>query len=618
MYIISLSGKYCYRLEQAHRVSRVQKNYTFRKFKLFLVSLIALVSLCSNNIYSQSFTTIQSINNSTGITIYKPQSKVWTYGGYWWAAIPVEAEGNDSAGTYLWRLDGTSLTKLMKLSDSTKTFADVKCLQNVTHILLVLGIAGSETALPSTELVSIQYKDNSPLPPTYEPWVARPDNVSITLDPTFNEAATIDIDSHGRMWLASDADAAINVRWSDSPYDVWSEPTTLNTGHNVAGDDICVVAAFNNNKIGVLWSNQKEDEFQFRYHLDSNVDGTDWEPIEIAAAGNNIADDHINLAVHSNGNIYAAVKTSENSARLGLLVRNSTTGNWASNIYTVSNNGGTRPIALLNEVENKIYVIYTPGGDGDILYKTSSLSNISFPSSATVVDNSDNYQDITSTKQCFTDELLILYNRDHSDLGGPAWWHGTKIDVSPFPVELSLFKAVLIENKILLSWRTETEVNNYGFYVERSIDNSNWLVLDFVEGYGNSNSRKEYSFSDSDINLSDTYYYRLKQMDNDGTYEYSEVVIIEANIPNDLYVIRNYPNPFNPETKIYFTIPEKQLVSLKIYNTLGEVVTELVNEIKEAGTYSVTFDGSNLSSDVYFYRFESPTFTKSNKMILLK
>jgi len=582
-----------------------------------MAPIILFFSLSFNDIYAQSFTSITSINNSTGITIYKPQSKVWTYGGYWWAVIPVEAEGSIPAGTYLWRLDGTTLTKLMKLSDSTKTFADVKSLDNVTHILIVQGIAGSETATPNAELVSIQYKNNSPLPPTYEPWSERTSNVPLTLDPTFNEAATIDIDSHGRMWLASDADAAINVRWSDSPYNVWSAPTTINTGHNVAGDDICVVTAFDDNKIGVLWSNQKEDEFQFRYHLDSNSDGTDWEPIETAAAGNNIADDHINLAVHSNGNIYAAIKTSESSARLGLLVRNSTTGNWASNIYTV-NNGGTRPIALLNEAENKIYIIYTPSGDGDILYKSSSLGNISFPSSASIIDNTDNYQDITSTKQCFTDEVLILYNRNHSDIGGPSWWHGTKVDVSPFPVELSRFDAVLAEDKVLLNWRTETEVNNYGFYIERSVNNSDWLVLSFIEGYGNSNSFKEYSFSDSDIKLSGRYYYRLRQIDNDGTYEYSKVVTVEALTTNYPYVIRNYPNPFNPVTNIEFSLPEKQLVSLRIYNNLGELVTELVNEIKEAGKYSVTFDGSNLSSDVYFYRFETPTFAKSDKMILLK
>jgi len=614
---ISLSIRNFYIVKLTNSIRRVSNSYYSRKFKLFMAPIILFFSLSFNDIYAQSFTSITSINNSTGITIYKPQSKVWTYGGYWWAVIPVEAEGSIPAGTYLWRLDGTTLTKLMKLSDSTKTFADVKSLDNVTHILIVQGIAGSETATPNAELVSIQYKNNSPLPPTYEPWSERTSNVPLTLDPTFNEAATIDIDSHGRMWLASDADAAINVRWSDSPYNVWSAPTTINTGHNVAGDDICVVTAFDDNKIGVLWSNQKEDEFQFRYHLDSNSDGTDWEQIETAAAGNNIADDHINLAVHSNGNIYAAIKTSESSARLGLLVRNSTTGNWASNIYTV-NNGGTRPIALLNEAENKIYIIYTPSGDGDILYKSSSLGNISFPSSASIIDNTDNYQDITSTKQCFTDEVLILYNRNHSDIGGPSWWHGTKVDVSPFPVELSRFDAVLAEDKVLLNWRTETEVNNYGFYIERSVNNSDWLVLSFIEGYGNSNSFKEYSFSDSDIKLSGKYYYRLRQMDNDGTYEYSKIVTIEADTPNYLYVIRNYPNPFNPVTNIEFSLPGKQLVSLRIYNNLGELVTELVNEIKEAGKYSVTFDGSNLSSDVYFYRFETPSFAKSDKMILLK
>ncbi|MEJ2196788.1 MAG: T9SS type A sorting domain-containing protein, partial [Ignavibacteriaceae bacterium] len=597
---------------------RGSKYNIFYKNNLFIVLLIIFVCLCSNYNYSQSFTTITPVENSTGITIYKPQSKVWTYGGYWWAVIPVEAEGTDPAGTYLWRLDGITLTKLMKLSDSTKTFADAKCRENVTHILLVQGIAGSETALPSTELVSIQYKDNSPSPPTYEPWSARASNVPITLDPTFNEAATIDIDSQGRMWLASDADNAINVRWSDSPYNVWSTPTTLNTGHNVVGDDICVVTAFDDDKIGVFWSNQSEDEFQFRYHLDNNPDGTDWEPIETAADGNNIADDHINLAVHSNGNIYAAVKTTSGSPDLGLLVRNAATGNWASNMYTVNSSGGTRPIALLNEIENKIYVIYHPVGDGDIVYKSSSLSNISFPSSATVIDDSDNYQDLTSTKQSFTNELLFLYNRDHSDVGGPSWWHGTKLELPPFPVELSLFNADLLEDKVLLNWRTETEVNNFGFYIERSSDNSDWLALGFVEGYGNSNSPKQYSFTDHDIKLSGKYYYRLKQIDNDGTYEYFDVVTVEVGVLNNIYLAQNYPNPFNPETRIEFTLPEKQLVSLRIYNTLGELKKELINEEREAGSYTVNFDASNLPSGVYIYSLQTSSFTANRKMTLLK
>ncbi|MCH7965752.1 MAG: hypothetical protein IH852_17650 [Bacteroidetes bacterium] len=309
---------------------RVTNYYNSGKYKKFIVSLILFVSLSSIIIYPQSFTTITPINNSTGVATLKPQSKVWTYGGYWWAVIPVEAEGSDPAGTYLWRLDGTTLTKLMKLSDQSWTFVDAKALGNVTHILVVQG-TGDDRAINSAELVSIQFKDNSPSPPTYEPWTVRTSNVSITLDSEFDEAATIDIDSQGRMWLASDAKTVINVRWSNSDYSSWSSDIRLNTGHNITDDDICAVTAFDDNKIGVLWSNQAEDEFQFSYHLDSNNDASDWTAIETAADGNNIADDHINLAVHSStGTIYAAVKTSASGGpQLALLVRNPTTGSWS-------------------------------------------------------------------------------------------------------------------------------------------------------------------------------------------------------------------------------------------------------------------------------------------------
>ena len=150
---------------------RVAKYFNSSKHKIFIVLLILFVCLYPNFIYSQSFTTITSIN-STGTTTFKPQSKVWSYGGYWWAVIPVLAEGSDPVGRYLWRLDGTTFTKLMKLSDNYLTFADAKAIGNVTHILVVQGIA-EEVAINSAELVSIQFKDNNPSPPTYEPWTVR-------------------------------------------------------------------------------------------------------------------------------------------------------------------------------------------------------------------------------------------------------------------------------------------------------------------------------------------------------------------------------------------------------------------------------------------------------------
>ena len=188
------------------------------------------------------------------------------------------------------------------------------------------------------------------------------------------------------------------------------------------------------------------------------------------------------------------------------------------------------------------------------------------------------------------------------------------------PVELSSFTAKVNVKKVILEWSTETEVNNYGFDVERSSTSlgMNWETIGFAEGFGNSNSPKHYSFIDNNIDQSGKYFYRLKQIDNDGTYEYSDVVSVEVGVPNNFYLSQNYPNPFNPETRIDYTLPERQFVSLRIYNTLGESVVELVNEIKEAGTYSVTFDASNLPSGVYVYKLQTSEFTANHKMMLLK
>ncbi|MCH7774357.1 MAG: T9SS type A sorting domain-containing protein, partial [Bacteroidetes bacterium] len=186
------------------------------------------------------------------------------------------------------------------------------------------------------------------------------------------------------------------------------------------------------------------------------------------------------------------------------------------------------------------------------------------------------------------------------------------------PVELTSFTASVKNNQVLLKWETETEVNNYGFDIERTKDNSDWLTIGFVEGHGNSNSPKQYNFIDTDINQSGTYYYRLKQIDNDGTYEYSDVVSVEVGVPNNFFLSQNYPNPFNPETRIDFTLPQKQLVFIRVYNTLGERVTELVSEEREAGSYSVIFDASKLPSGVYIYRLQTPGFTDNKKMTLLK
>ncbi|MCC7159811.1 MAG: T9SS type A sorting domain-containing protein [Ignavibacteria bacterium] len=167
--------------------------------------------------------------------------------------------------------------------------------------------------------------------------------------------------------------------------------------------------------------------------------------------------------------------------------------------------------------------------------------------------------------------------------------------------------------------QTETEVNNYGFEILRSAKyDTVWIKIGFVEGSGNSNSPKEYFYMDEVIKYG-SYAYRLKQIDTDGQFEFSKVIEVDAgNIPNGFVLEQNYPNPFNPITKINFSLPNPSKVSIKIYDILGRTVKILIDEFRDKGIHTVTFDGTGLASGVYFYSIESGNFKDTKKMVLVK
>jgi hypothetical protein len=204
----------------------------------------------------------------------------------------------------------------------------------------------------------------------------------------------------------------------------------------------------------------------------------------------------------------------------------------------------------------------------------------------------------------------------------PAYAPAPTLADTPLPVELSSFSAHFDGEVVNLKWRTETEVNNYGFDIERSVNpgsiQKEWTKIGFVEGYGNSNSPKNYSFVDGDLSGANIIYYRLKQIDNDGTYEYSHEVEISFISPDKYSLGQNYPNPFNPSTKIHYKIAQSEFVNLSVYNVLGKEVAVLVNEIQSPGTYSIVFSADNLPGGVYFYKLETQNFTQTSKMLLLK
>jgi len=188
----------------------------------------------------------------------------------------------------------------------------------------------------------------------------------------------------------------------------------------------------------------------------------------------------------------------------------------------------------------------------------------------------------------------------------------------PLPVELVSFSANINDTKVILNWLTATEVNNYGFEVQRSVKNGKWDVLGFVEGSGNSNSPKEYNFIDSEVNSAGTYSYRLKQIDNDGTYEFSKVIEVNFGSPIKFELSQNYPNPFNPSTTISFNLPESGKVILKIYSIMGEEIKTLVEGYREAGIYTVNFNAEEHPSGMYLYRLSTNGFTETKKMLFMK
>ena len=190
--------------------------------------------------------------------------------------------------------------------------------------------------------------------------------------------------------------------------------------------------------------------------------------------------------------------------------------------------------------------------------------------------------------------------------------------VGALPIELTSFTAKQGVNGIELRWATATEVSNYGFDVERASAGKDaiWEMIGFISGHGNSNSPNNYSFIDNKP-LNGKSQYRLKQIDKDGAFKYSNAVEVAAVILKyDL--AQNYPNPYNPTTLITYSIPASSNVIVTVYNILGELIKTLVNENQEAGIYKVNFDAKGLGNGIYFYKIQAGNFAATKKMLLLK
>ncbi len=193
------------------------------------------------------------------------------------------------------------------------------------------------------------------------------------------------------------------------------------------------------------------------------------------------------------------------------------------------------------------------------------------------------------------------------------------------PVELKSFTAQPSENSVELKWSTATETNNKGFEIQRASSESfrntprqgEWEKIGFISGNGTSTQPHQYSYIDKSVSAG-VYYYRLKQIDYDGSYKYSNEVEVNFSAPFKYELNQNYPNPFNPSTVIRYTLSNGGKTTLKIYNLLGQEIAALVDEVQSAGEHKVKWNASGMASGVYLYKLASGNFSEIRKMILLR
>jgi hypothetical protein len=286
---------------------------------------------------------------------------------------------------------------------------------------------------------------------------------------------------------------------------------------------------------------------------------------------------------------------------------------------------------VTNEVVNKQWTITesTPGsadvsitlqwnsGDENSLFLRDHPVYIARYNGTIWNDNAANYTDLggggvyTASSDGFTAGTLFIIE-----------------NIDELPVELSSFTSNCLNGRtIQLNWETKTEKNSNKFIVERKSILTDWEILGSIKASVLSNSPKHYSFSDNKLQ-SGKYQYRLKMIDNDGSFNYSKIIETDLALPKNFELSQNYPNPFNPSTKINYTLPFDSKVTLEVYNVAGVKIAQLVNEEKPAGYYSVDFNsfsvGNGISSGVYFYRIiaanhaDGTNFTSIKKMMVIK
>jgi len=336
------------------------------------------------------------------------------------------------------------------------------------------------------------------------------------------------------------------------------------------------------------------------------------------------------------GNIYllCSVERISNSDPLDVMFARSTNGgvNWSSPVR-INNDAGTSAYQWFGTMSvaptGRIDVIWLDTRDHPGTYLSALYYSYSTDAGVTWSQNerlSDFFDPHVGWPQ--QSKMGDYFHMVSDSNGASLAWAGTfnneqdvyysYISTDIVPVEFISFSSSVEGNTVNLSWQTATETNNRGFEIQRSSDKINWSTIGFSEGKGTTSEPQQYFYSDR-LNYIGTskLFYRLKQVDFDGSFEYSK--ILETDIAPSVFSLeQNYPNPFNPSTIISWQSPVSNYQTLKVFDILGNEVATLVNEFKPAGKYEVEFYASEIPSGVYFYKLQAGSFVETKKMLLLK
>ena len=265
---------------------------------------------------------------------------------------------------------------------------------------------------------------------------------------------------------------------------------------------------------------------------------------------------------------------------------------------------------------------YPSGADMQWLVYQSSTSHLSVVSKDTI----NLYVKMTPGVTQGAFNLGYFVSDAALDFTDPTWYSvslNNAITVSGvIPVELSSFSASSAKNGIQLKWETTTETNNLGFDIERSSNGQEFQKVGFVIGNGTTTNKSVYSFLDQSADFAKQFY-RLKQIDFNGTFKYSHTIEVDFSVPATFNLLQNYPNPFNPATTLSFGLPVESDVKVVIYNSVGELVKVAAQGTFQAGNHYINFNAADLTSGIYYYSISAKgvngiEFLKTIKMMLMK